>query len=80
LIRERIHAGPVVAVARGWQGGRKPVSATKMSPRSRIDRQAHCPRGRGTGDRSKTTLYAALKTEAEGNTPASKQVVRGSFT
>jgi hypothetical protein len=28
----------------------------------------------------KTALYAALKTKAEGNTPASKQVVRGSFT
>ena len=73
LIRERTRAGLVAAVSSGRRGGRKPVITDEKLHRARalIAGGLTVREAAARVKVGKTALYAALKTKAEGNAPAS---------
>ena len=73
LIRERTRAGLVAAVSSGRRGGRKPVITDEKLHRARalIAGGLAVREAAARVKVGKTALYAALKTKAEGNAPAS---------
>ena len=73
LIRERTGAGLVAAVSRCRRGGRKPVITDEKLHRARalIAGGLTVREAAARVRVGKTTLYAALKTEAKGTAPAS---------